>query len=68
MAKDKIIDGIVDLRDESNMDYGVKIVIELRRDVNPDVVLNMLYKYTPLQTSYGMNMVCLVPDWQSAAD
>ena len=60
VAKDKIIDGIVDLRDESNMDYGVKIVIELRRDVNPDVVLNMLYKYTPLQTSYGMNMVCLV--------
>ena len=59
VAKDKIIDGIVDLRDESSM-AGLKIVIELRRDVNPEVILNMLYKYTPLQTSYGMNMVCIV--------
>ncbi len=59
VAKDKIIDGITDLRDESSMD-GLKIVIELKRDVNPDVVLNMLYKYTQLQSSYGMNMVCLV--------
>ena len=59
VAKDKIIDGITDLRDESSMD-GLKIVIELRRDVNPDVILNMLYKYTQLQSSYGMNMVCLV--------
>ena len=59
VVKDKIIDGITDLRDESSMD-GLKIVIELRRDVNPDVILNMLYKYTQLQSSYGMNMVCLV--------
>ena len=59
VAKDKIIDGITDLRDESSM-AGLKIVIELRKDVNPEVVRNMLYKYTPLQTSYGMNMVCLV--------
>jgi len=59
VAKDKIIDGIVDLRDESSM-AGLKIVIELRRDVNPEVILNMLYKYTPLQSSYGMNMVCIV--------
>ncbi|MBR6072115.1 MAG: DNA gyrase subunit A [Acholeplasmatales bacterium] len=59
VAKDKIIDGITDLRDESSM-AGLRIVIELRRDVNPDVILNMLYKYTQLQSSYGMNMVCLV--------
>ncbi len=59
VAKDKIVDGITDLRDETNM-KGIRIVIELRRDVNPDVILNMLYKYTPLQQSYGMNMICLV--------
>lgn len=39
---------------------GLKIVVELRKDVNPDVALNNLYKYTPLQSSYGMNMVCIV--------
>ena len=59
VAKDKIIDGITDLRDESSMD-GLRIVIELRRDVNPEVILNMLYKYTQLQSSYGMNMVCIL--------
>ena len=59
VAKDKIVDGITDLRDESNMN-GIKIVIELRKDVNPEVMLNNLYKHTPLQTGYGMNMVCLV--------
>ncbi|MCR5112822.1 MAG: DNA gyrase subunit A [Acholeplasmatales bacterium] len=59
VAKDKIIDGITDLRDESSM-AGLKIVIELRKDVNPEIIRNMLYKYTPLQSSYGMNMVCLV--------
>ena len=61
VAKDKIIDGITDLRDESSM-AGLKIVIELKRDqnINPDVILNMLYKYTQLQSSYSMNMVCLV--------
>lgn len=59
VAKDKIIDGITDIRDESSMD-GLKIVVELRKDVNPDVALNNLYKYTPLQSSYGMNMVCIV--------
>ena len=59
VAKDKIIDGITDIRDESSMD-GLKIVVELRKDVNPEVALNNLYKYTPLQSSYGMNMVCIV--------
>jgi DNA gyrase subunit A len=59
VAKDKIIDGIMDLRDESSM-AGLRIVIELRRDVNPELILNMLYKYTPLQTSYVMNLFCIV--------
>ena len=59
VVKDKLIDGITDLRDESSM-AGLRIVIELRRDVTPEVILNSLYKYTQLQSSYGMNMVCLV--------
>ncbi len=59
VAKDKIVDGITDLRDESNR-KGIRIVIELRKDVNPEVMLNNLYKYTQLQQSYGMNMICLV--------
>jgi DNA gyrase subunit A len=59
LVRDKIIDGITDLRDESNRE-GIKIVIELRRDVNANVVLNNLYKHTSLQTSYGINMLALV--------
>jgi len=59
LAKEKRLDGITDLRDESNRE-GIKIVIELRRDVNAEVTLNNLYKYTPLQTSYGINMLALV--------
>ncbi len=59
IAKDKIVEGITDLRDESNR-KGMRIVIELRRDVNPHVMLNNLYKYTQLQTSFGFNMICLV--------
>ena len=59
VAKEKIVDGITDLRDESNMN-GIRIVIELRKDVNPEVMLNNLYKHTQLQSSYGMNMICLV--------
>ena len=59
IAKDKIVEGITDLRDESNRD-GIRIVIELRRDVNPHVMLNNLYKYTQLQTSFGFNMIALV--------
>lgn len=59
VAKEKIVDGITDLRDESNRN-GIRIVIELRKDVNPEVMLNNLYKYTQLQQSYGMNMICLV--------
>ncbi len=59
IAKDKIVEGITDLRDESNRN-GMRIVIELRRDVNPQVMLNNLYKYTQLQTSFGINMIALV--------
>ena len=59
VAKEKIVDGITDLRDESSM-KGIRIVIELRKDVNPEVMLNNLYKYTQLQSSFGMNMICLV--------
>ena len=59
LVKDKVLDGITDLRDESNRE-GIRIVIELRRDVNPNVVLNNLYKHTDLQTSYGINSLALV--------
>lgn len=58
LVKDKIIEGISDLRDESDR-QGVRVVIELKRDAHPEVVLNQLYKYTPLQTSFGMNMLAL---------
>ncbi|MFC0525943.1 DNA gyrase subunit A [Pontibacillus salicampi] len=59
LVRDKKIDGITDLRDESDRD-GMRVVIELRRDVNPNVVLNNLYKQTALQTSFGINMLALV--------
>lgn len=59
LVRDKIIDGITDLRDESDR-TGMRIVIELRRDVNPNVVLNNLYKHTPMQSNFGMNMLALV--------
>ncbi len=58
LVKDKVIDGISDLRDESDR-QGVRVVIELKRDAHPEVVLNQLYKFTPLQTSFGMNMLAL---------
>ena len=59
LAREKIIDGITDLRDESNRD-GVKIVIELRKDCSANVVLNNLYKHTPLQSTYGINSLAIV--------
>lgn len=58
-GQEKRLDGIVDLRDESNSN-GIKIVIELRKDVLPEVILNNLYKYTQLQTSFSINMLGLV--------
>ncbi len=59
VAKNKIVDGITDLRDESNR-KGMRIVIELRKDVNPHVMLNNLFKYTQLQSSFSINMISLV--------
>lgn len=59
VAKEHILDGIVDLRDESSM-RGMRIVIEVRNDVNPHVLLNNLYKYTQLQSSFGINNIALV--------
>ncbi len=59
LVRDKIIDGITDLRDESNRD-GIRIVMELRRDVQAEVVLNQLYRSTQLQTNFGANMIALV--------
>ena len=58
-VRDKKIEGISDLRDESDKD-GMRIVIELKRDANPNVVLNNLYKYTQFQTTFGVIMLALV--------
>ncbi len=58
VVHEKLIEGISDLRDESDRD-GVRVVVELKRDANADVVLNQLYRYTPLQTSFGVNMLAL---------
>ncbi|QDD10864.1 DNA gyrase subunit A [Candidatus Methylopumilus planktonicus] len=59
LVNDKKIEGISDLRDESDKS-GMRVVIELKRGENPDVVLNNLYKQTQLQDSFGMNMVALI--------
>lgn len=59
LVKDKKIEGISDLRDESDR-KGMRMVIELKRDANANVVLNKLYKHTQLQDSFGMNMLALV--------
>lgn len=59
LVRDKSIDGITDLRDESDR-KGMRIVIELRRDVNPDVILNQLYKHTQMQDSFGIILLALV--------
>lgn len=59
LVRDKKIEGITDLRDESNRE-GMRIVIELRRDVNTNVILNQLYKHTQMQDTFGVNMLALV--------
>ena len=59
LVKDKRVDGITDLRDESDKE-GMRMVIELRRDVNPNIVLNHLYKHTQLQDTFGVIMLALV--------
>ncbi len=58
VVRDKKIEGISDLRDESDRD-GVRVVVELKRDAEPEVVLAQLYRFTPLQTSFGVNMLAL---------
>lgn len=58
LVRDKRIDGISDIRDESDR-QGMRVVIELKRDAVPDVVLNQVYRYSPLQSSFGCNLVAL---------
>ena len=58
LVREKRIEGVADLRDESDRD-GMRVVVELKRDASADVVLNQLYRYTPLQTSFGVNMLAL---------
>ena len=58
LVKEKKIEGISDLRDESDR-HGIRIVIELKRDAMEEVIINQLYSYTPLQTSFGVNMLAL---------
>ncbi len=58
LVRDKRIEGIADLRDESSRE-GMRVVIEVKRDALPDVVLNQLYRFTPLQSSFGCNFVAL---------
>jgi DNA gyrase subunit A len=58
LVRDKRIEGIADLRDESDR-HGMRVVVELKRDASSDVVLNQLYRYSQLQTSFGVNMLAL---------
>ena len=59
LVRDKTIEGITDLRDESDRE-GMRISIDLRRDVTPQIVLNQLFKHTPMQDTFGVNMIALV--------
>lgn len=59
LVREKRIEGITDLRDESDR-TGMRVVIEMRRDVNPNVVLNNLYKHTAMQSTFGINMLAIV--------
>ena len=59
LVKDKKIDGIVDVTDQSNME-GIRVCIDVRRDANPNVILNLLYKHTQLQDTFGVIMLALV--------
>ncbi|HEY3696323.1 DNA gyrase subunit A [Phenylobacterium sp.] len=58
LVREKRIEGVADLRDESDR-QGMRVVVELRRDASGEVVLNQLYRFTPLQTSFGVNMLAL---------
>ncbi len=66
LVRDKKLDGISDLRNESDRD-GVRIVVELKRDAIPRVVLNQLYKHTAMQSTFGVIMLALVPDAQTGS-
>jgi DNA gyrase subunit A len=57
-VREKLVEGIAELRDESDRD-GVRLVVELKRDADPDIVLNQLFRYTALQTSFGVNMLAI---------
>jgi len=59
--QEKTIPGITDVRDETNRKTGIRIVVDVARNVSPNIVLNQLYKHTPLQWSFGFNMLALVP-------
>ncbi len=63
LVRDKIIDGIADLHDESNAKNGIRVVVTLKKEANANVVLNNLYKHTQLQSSFGINLLML-DDWQ----
>ena len=67
IVRDKKIEGITDLRDESDRN-GMRIVMEVRRDANANVLLNNLYKHTALQTSFGINMLSLVNGEPTSAE
>jgi DNA gyrase subunit A len=58
LVRDKRIEGVADLRDESDRD-GMRVVVEMKRDASAEVLLNQLYRFTPLQTSFGVNMLAL---------
>ena len=58
VVREKRVEGVADLRDESDR-HGVRVVVEIKREADPEIVLNQLYKFTPLQTSFGVNMVAL---------
>ncbi len=58
LVKNKVIEGIIDIRDESDRE-GIRVAIELRKDIEPEIVLNKLYMHTPLQTTYGIILLAL---------
>lgn len=60
LARDKVIEGITDLRDESSDRNGIRVVMELRKDIQPEVLLNQLYRLTPLQSNFAANNVVLI--------
>lgn len=60
LVKDKVVEGITDIRDETDLKHGIRIVIDLKRDTNATIILNQLYKHTQLQDTYGVIMLALV--------